>query len=215
LSAADKLFHVSRLNVPIQPTLQRCESVMPASVERKIREVKQFKLEFIKVASKALEILKSYISVRLQNISADLLSSEFITARDKLLAMWDWLCSLRVNNNQVIQDINTDIANLPGIDDFNQAVANIDAMNLLQQELLTMNSGLSDSNLIMSHTTKLSHSEMFRSLKINYLQNDNQHTETNGPVLRRIQQHQPPLIVQAPAKSWKSEGSQKESSYRQ
>jgi len=140
--------------------------------------------------------------VCLLNTASDILSSEFITAREKLLALWDWVCDLRTDNRQVIQDINSDIKQLPTIENFLQAVTIIDAINLLQQELITMNSPLSDSDLIMSHTSKLSPSEMFRPLKIGFLQSDNQATEMNGPVLRRLKPLGEKVRQNSPTKSW-------------
>jgi hypothetical protein len=92
------------------------------------------------------------------------------TSRQKLLEVLEWLQSHRSITAQVIGEIKKDITMLPEITTFTEALTIISAMNQLQSELITLHALLSDIELIIAQTNKLSSSPEFLQLKREYLQ---------------------------------------------
>ena len=73
---------------------------------------------------------------------------------------------------KVVQDIRSDITNLPNISSFQEAITSILKINMLQRELVTMGKGLTDTELIMTHTGKLTSDRRFTAIKLKYLQGE-------------------------------------------
>ena len=112
-------------------------------------------MKSLSAASKALEILKKYLSQRLLNTAQEILEHESRHPREKLMALWEWVKSFQYNDAQVIQQIKADLTNLPTVDNFKEAVENIHKMDSLQRELITMEKGMSNLEMIILHTGKL------------------------------------------------------------
>jgi hypothetical protein len=112
--------------------------------------------------------------------------------------VWEWLQSHRSLNAQVIGEIKKDIAMLPEITTFAEALTIIAAINQLQSELITLHAPLSDIELIITHTNKISSSPEFLQIKLEYLQRPSDRNADLPPSFDRTSVVQPPL----PAPTW-------------
>jgi hypothetical protein len=84
----------------------------------------------------------------------------------------------------VVQD---DIRSLDAIATFADAVDNMIAINLLQEELLMMGQPYSDADLIIQHSNKMPNSENFRALKMEFIDCDVSQFSTARPSLTHNQ----------------------------
>jgi len=149
-------------------------------------------------ADQALQIIKSLLSPRLLHMCSAIIHDALRTSRQKLLKVWEWLQSHRSLNAQVIGEIKKDMTLLPEITTFAEALTIISAMNQLQSELLTLHAPLSDIELIITHTNKLSSSPEFLQLKLEYLQRASDRNADLPPSFDRTSVAQPP----PPAPTW-------------
>ena len=96
----------------------------------------------------------------------------------------------------VVQD---DIRSLDPINSFADAVDNMIAINLLQEELLMMGQPYSDSDLIIQHSNKMPNTENFRALKMEFIDYDVSQFSTARSSLTHTQPN--PNALRIP-KSW-------------
>jgi len=96
----------------------------------------------------------------------------------------------------VVQD---DIRSLDPIATFADAVDNMIAINLLQEELLMMGQPYSDADLIIQHSNKMPNSENFRALKMEFIDCDVSQFSTARPSLTHNQPNPHHLRVR---KTW-------------
>jgi hypothetical protein len=96
----------------------------------------------------------------------------------------------------VVQD---DIRSLDQINTFADAVDNMIAINLLQEELLMMGQPYSDADLIIQHSNKMPNSENFRALKMEFIDCDVSQFSTSRPSLIHTQPNPQNLRVR---KTW-------------
>jgi hypothetical protein len=96
----------------------------------------------------------------------------------------------------VVQD---DIRSLDPINTFADAVDNMIAINLLQEELLMMGQPYSDADLIIQHSNKMPNSENFRALKMEFIDCDVSQFSTARPSLTHNQPNPQHLRIR---KTW-------------
>jgi len=173
---AEKTFLLDRFEQdqaePVEPRVAFPMSELTPAMERIIQDVEIQNLKLEKASSKALEIMKKFLSQRLLNAAQKILEDEIKSPRDKLLAVWEWIKTFQYNDMKVVQEIRSDITNLPTIATFHDAIISIQKINLFQRELVTMGKGLTDTELIMTHTGKLNSDRRFTNLKLKYLQGE-------------------------------------------
>jgi hypothetical protein len=96
----------------------------------------------------------------------------------------------------VVQD---NIRSLDPINTFADAVDNMIAINLLQEELLMMGQPYSDADLIIQHSNKMPNTENFRALKMEFIDCDASQFSTARPSLTHNQPNPHNLRVR---KTW-------------
>jgi hypothetical protein len=96
----------------------------------------------------------------------------------------------------VVQD---DIRSLDPIATFADAVDNMIAINLLQEELLMMGQPYSDADLIIQHSNKMPNTENFRALKMEFIDCDVSQFSTSRPSLTHTQPNPSHLRIR---KTW-------------
>jgi hypothetical protein len=104
------------------------------------------------------------------------------------------LCDLTVVS--IVQD---DIKGLNPIASFPDAVDNIIAINLLQEELTLMGQPYSDADLIIQHSNKMPNTDDFRALKMEFIDCDVSQFATSRPTLTHM--HPNPLFLRN-RKTW-------------
>ena len=144
--------------MPIEPAL-----VMPdekdfkckPSDHLKMDKISEKKLKFISIAAEAIQVILEYISVDMKTKLADLLGNQDIDERTKLINIWEWLETFRVDNSSIVGEVQQDMHNLSQIDTFAEAMLRIKDMNILQHKLKVMKQPYSDRELIVIHAGKL------------------------------------------------------------
>jgi hypothetical protein len=96
----------------------------------------------------------------------------------------------------VVQD---DICSLDPIATFADAVDNMIAINLLQEDLLMMGQPYSDADLIIQHSHKMPNTENFRALKMEFIDCDVSQFSTSRPSLTHTQPNPSHLRIR---KTW-------------
>ena len=156
--------HAPELVLPVSD----CTSHQEKTLSTARLETRKFEI----ASDAAMEILKLYMTSRLVTQCSGIFVDTTVSARKKLLTIWEWLKAKRVHDTLVATDIKKDIQLLPTADTFEQAEHLLDSVNVLQAELTTLRQGLSDLELIITHTGKLSADPCFIALKMQYLQNN-------------------------------------------
>ena len=97
---------------------------------------------------------------------------------------------MRPHSGSIVQD---DIKGLNPIASFPDAVDNIIAINLLQEELTLMGQPYSDADLIIQHSNKMPNTDDFRALKMEFIDCDVPQFSTSQPTLTHSQPN--PLYI--------------------
>jgi len=103
--------------------------------------------------------------------------------REKLLSLFDWIRSRCLGDSKVIQRVLDDMKNLQTVNDWHEAVANILAMNVLQEESESMNQPMSDTDLITTHISYLNEEICFQHIKVKYASGDAEVFDTAPPTI--------------------------------
>ena len=119
--------------------------------------------------------------------------------RTKLIAFVKFIEGRRLCDLTVVSIVQDDIKGLNPITTFPDAVDNIIAINLLQEELTLMGQPYSDSDLIIQHSNKMPNSDDFRSLKMEFIDCDVSQFSTSRPTLTHSQPN--PLFLRL-RKTW-------------
>ena len=176
-------------SMPIEPVL-----VMPEekdfkckpSDHIKMEKISEKKLKFISVAAEAIQVILEYISVDMKTSLADLLGNQEIDERVKLINIWEWLETFRVDNSSIVGEVQQDMHNLSQIDTFAEAMLRIKDMNILQHELKVMKQPYTDRELIVIHAGKL-RGDVFKEVNYKWLQQSTRPTHSKPSLSRTTQ----------------------------
>ncbi len=128
-----------------------------------------------------------------------ILNAPGASARTKLLAFVQFIEGRRLCDLSVVTVVQDDIRSLDTITTFADAVDNMIAINLLQEELQMMGQPYSDANLIIQHSNKMPNTENFRALKMEFIDCDVSQFSTSRPSLTHTQPNPQHLRIR---KSW-------------
>jgi len=175
----DKPALIAAIERPSVPTLVQPQSEFTAAIESQLSKAREKTRQFDADADQAIQVIRKYLSPRIQNQCAGVLNATDKPAREKLLVIWKWLQNQRIFDPHIVSEIKQDMNALPEITDFSQAIATLGHINMLQTELQTLLKPMSDSELIMLHCSKMStspkYAEQFVPIKLKYLQNPHSH----------------------------------------
>ena len=97
-------------------------------------ETRQFHAD----ADQALQLIRRFMSARIQNKCFSIFNAADETSRRKVLVIWDWLLAQRLFDLHIVSEIKQDMAMLPEITNFQEALTTLGHMNMLQAELQTL-----------------------------------------------------------------------------
>ena len=162
---------IADLQIPEQPNIPELpvtafSTAMDAQLHKSRDQARRFEQD----ADEALQLVRSFLSIRCLTVCADVIHDTSHTSRQKVLAVWDWLKSKRAFDPQIISEIKKDMSLLPTINNYDEAVSALGHLNQLQAELRTLKAPLSDLELIITHSNKLAAHEQFVQLRLKYLQ---------------------------------------------
>ena len=146
-------------------------------------KVSDKKLKFISVAAEAIQVILDYISVDMKTSLADLLGNQDIDERTKVINIWEWLETFRVDNPSIVGEVQQDMHNLSQIDTFAEAMLRIKDMNILQHELKVMKQPYTDRELIAIHAGKL-RGDIFKEVNYKWLQQSTRPTHSKPSLSR-------------------------------
>ena len=177
---------VHELIRPVEPVL-----VMPADTDFKCKpsdhikmdKISEKKLKFISVAAEAIQIILEYLSVDMKTSLADILGNQDIDERTKLVNIWEWLETFRVDNPSIIGEVQQDMQNLSQIDSFADAILRVKDMNILQHELKVLGQPYTDRELIVIHAGKL-RGDVFKEVNYKWLQKSTRPTHSKPSLSR-------------------------------
>ena len=162
---------IADIQVPEQPTLPDVPvSAFSTAMDTQLHKSRDQARRFEQDADEALQVIRSFLSIRCLTVCADVIHDTTHTSRQKVLAVWDWLKSKRAFDPQIISEIKKDMSLLPTISNYDEAVSALGHLNQLQAELRTLKAPLSDLELIITHSNKLAAHEQFVQLRLKYLQ---------------------------------------------
>ena len=102
-------------------------------------------------ADQALQLIRRFMSVRIQNKRSSIFNAADGSSRRKALVICEWLLAQRLFDPHIVSEIKQDMAMLPQITNFQEALTTLHHMNMLQAELKTLCKLLSDLQLIVCH----------------------------------------------------------------
>ena len=152
-----------------------------------------------KVAGQVLVAIKKRCQPGVLDHTSLILNAPGASARTKLLAFVQFIEGRRLCDLSVVTVVQDDIRSLDPIISFADAVDNMIAINLLQEELLMMGQPYSDADLIIQHSNKMPNTENFRALKMEFIDCDVSQFSTSRPSLTHTQPNPQHLRVR---KTW-------------
>ena len=69
-------------------------------------------------ADQALQLIRRFMSVRIQNKCSPIFNAAEESSRRKVLVIWDWLLAQRLFDPHIVSEIKQDMAMLPEITNF-------------------------------------------------------------------------------------------------
>jgi hypothetical protein len=143
-------------------------------MEIQLSKAKDKARQFDADADQAIQLIRKFMSIRIQNKCSPIFHAPEESSRRKLLVIWEWLLSQRLFDPHIVSEIKPDMAMLPEITNFQEALTILGHMNMLQAELQTLRNPMTDLELIICHCQKMStnsqYSEQFVPIKLKYLQ---------------------------------------------
>ncbi len=152
-----------------------------------------------KTAAQVLVAIKKRCESGVLDHTTLILNAPGASARAKLIAFVHFIEGRRMCDLSVVTVVQDDIRNLDQIATFADAVDNMIAINLLQEELLMMGQPYSDADLIIQHSNKMPNSENFRALKMEFIDCDVSQFSTARPSLTHNQPNPQHLRIR---KTW-------------
>ena len=152
-----------------------------------------------KMAGQVLVAIKNRCKQQVLDHADLILNAPGATPRTKLIAFVKFIEGRRLCDLTVVSIVQDDIKGLNPISTFPDAVDNIIAINLLQEELTLMGQPYSDADLIIQHSNKMPNSDDFRALKMEFIDCDVSQFSTSRPTLTHFQPN--PLFLRT-RKTW-------------
>ena len=154
---------------PVEPTYVAPQSDYSKYGHKELDKTVELALKQQKTAGQVLVAIKKRCESGVLDHTSLILNAPGASARTKLLAFVQFIEGRRLCDLSVVTVVQDDIRSLDSITTFADAVDNMIAINLLQEELLMMGQPYSDADLIIQHSNKMPNTENFRALKIHRL----------------------------------------------
>ncbi len=148
-----------------------------------------------KTAAQVLVAIKKRCETGVLDHTTLILNAPGASTRTKLISFVRFIEGRRLCDLSVVTVVQDDIRSLDPINTFADAVDNMIAINLLQEELLMMGQPYSDADLIIQHSNK-TNSENFRALKMEFIDCDVSQFSTARPSLTHNQPNPQHLHLQ-------------------
>jgi hypothetical protein len=140
-----------------------------------------------KLAGQVLVAIKNRCKQQVLDHADLILNAPGANPRAKLISFVKLIEGRRLCDLTVVSIVQDDIKGLNPIASFPDAVDNIIAINLLQEELTLMGQPYSDADLIIQHSNKMPNTDDFRALKMEFIDCDVSQFSTSRPTLTHTQ----------------------------
>jgi hypothetical protein len=174
MSVVDKEISRHAILLPVDPILEDQPSPFTTAMELQLSKARDKIRQFDADADQALQLIRRFMSVRIQNKCSPIFNAAEKSSRRKVHIIWDWLLAQRLFDPHIVSEIKQNMAMLPEVTNFQEALTTLGHMNMLQAELQTLCKPLCDLELIICHCQKMStnpqYSEQFVPIKLKYLQ---------------------------------------------
>jgi hypothetical protein len=184
---------------PVEPTYVAPQSDYSKYGHNELDKTVELALKQQKTAGQVLVAIKKRCEHGVLDHSSLILNAPGASARTKLLAFVQFIEGRRLCDLSVVTVVQDDIRSLDPIATFADAVDNMIAINLLQEELLMMGQPYSDADLIIQHSNKMPNTENFRALKMEFIDCDVSQFSTSRPSLIHTQPNPQHLRIR---KTW-------------
>ena len=184
---------------PVEPTYVAPQSDYSKYGHKEVEKTVELALKQQKIAGQVLVAIKKRCEPGVLDHTTLILNAPGASARTKLLAFVQFVEGRRLCDLSVVTVVQDDIRSLDPITTFADAVDNMIAINLLQEELLMMGQPYSDADLIIQHSNKMPNTENFRALKMEFIDCDVSQFSTSRPSLTHTQPNPQHLRVR---KTW-------------
>ena len=184
---------------PVEPIYVAPQSDFSKYGRKELDKTEELALKQQKIAGQVLVAIKKRCEPGVLDHTSPILNAPGASARTKLIAFVQFIEGRRLCDLSVVTVVQDDIRSLDPIATFADAVDNMIAINLLQEELLMMGQPYSDSDLIIQHSNKMPNTENFRALKMEFIDYDVSQFSTSRPSLTRTQPN--PNALRVP-KTW-------------
>ena len=191
---------IDRIGIkPVEPTYVAPQSDFSKYGHKELEKTVEMSLKQQKLAGQVLVAIKKRCDPCVLDHTSLILNAPGTPARTKLIALVKFIEGRRLCDLSVVTVVQDDIRSLDPINTFADAVDNMIAINLLQEELLMMGQPYSDSDLIIQHSNKMPNTENFRALKMEFIDCDVSQFSTARPSLTHTQPNPHALRVR---KTW-------------
>ena len=184
---------------PVEPTYVFPKSDYAKYGKRDMDKTEEQIFKQQKMAGQVLVAIKNRCKQQVLDHADLILNAPGATPRTKLIAFVRFIEGRRLCDLTVVSIVQDDIKGLNPISTFPDAVDNIIAINLLQEELTLMGQPYSDADLIIQHSNKMPNSDDFRALKMEFIDCDVSQFSTSRPTLTHFQPN--PLYLRT-RKTW-------------
>jgi hypothetical protein len=184
---------------PVEPTYAPPTSAYAKYGKRDLDKTEEQIYKQQKMAGQVLVAIKNRCKQQVLDHADLILNAHGANPRTKLIAFVKLIEGRRLCDLTVVSIVQDDIKGLNPIASFPDAVDNIIAINLLQEELALMGQPYSDADLIIQHSNKMPNTDDFRALKMEFIDCDVSQFSTSRPTLTQTQLN--PLYLRN-RKSW-------------
>jgi hypothetical protein len=184
---------------PVEPTYVFPKSDYAKYGKRDLDKTEELIFKQQKMAGQVLVAIKNRCKQQVLDHADLILNAPGANPRTKLIAFVKFIEGRRLCDLTVVSIVQDDIKGLNPIATFPDAVDNIIAINLLQEELTLMGQPYSDADLIIQHSNKMPNSDDFRALKMEFIDCDVSQFSTSRPTLTQSQPN--PLFLRL-RKTW-------------
>ena len=191
---------IDRIGIkPVEPTYKAPLSDFSKYGRKEFDKAEEMALKQQKTAAQVLVAIKKRCEPGVLDHTTLILNAPGASARTKLISFVQFIEGRRLCDLSVVTVVQDDIRSLDPINTFADAVDNMIAINLLQEELLMMGQPYSDADLIIQHSNKMPNSENFRALKMEFIDCDVSQFSTARPSLTHNQPNPQHLRIR---KTW-------------
>jgi hypothetical protein len=113
MSAVDKEISRHAIPVPAAPILEDQPSPFTTAMELQLSKARDKTRQFDADADQALQLIRRFMSVRIQNKCSPIFHAADESSRRKVLVIWKWLQAQRLFDPHIVSEIKQDMAMLP------------------------------------------------------------------------------------------------------